>query len=219
MTRTVLWDFNGTLYDDVETARRCMNTLLERRGMPLLADTDAYRRIFGFPVRDYYVRAGFDFARESFETVGAEWFALYEDFSRGVGLREGVREAVRAFKAAGLAQAVLSASHTDTLTRQLDALGLRFGEVLALEGIYAESKEALAVSWRQRHPGEPAVLIGDTEHDAEVAASAGLGCILVEGGHQDAGTLARCGVPVASDIPDAAARVLNGGRDVWKTGA
>ena len=219
MGRTVLWDFNGTLYDDVETALRCINTLLERRGLAILPDAEAYRRIFGFPVRDYYVRAGFDFARESFEVVGAEWFALYEAWSPGVGVRAGVREAMRAFHEAGFVQGVLSASQKTMLTRQLEALSLQFDEVMALEGIYAESKEALAAEWRQRHPGEEAVLIGDTAHDAEVARAANLGCILVEGGHQDAATLRACGVPVARDIPEAARMVLEEQEDLWKTNA
>ena len=205
---TVFWDFNGTLCDDVDTALRCINTLLARRGLPVLPDAEAYRRIFGFPVRDYYVRAGFDFSEESFETVGAEWFSLYEAQSKEIGLRSGVREAMAVFRAAGLRQAVLSASQKDTLAAQLCALGLEFDEVLALDGIYAESKEALAAEWRQRHPEEPAVLIGDTAHDAEVARAAGLDCILVEGGHQDAATLAACGVTVARDIPEAARMVL-----------
>ena len=166
-------------------------------------------------MRDYYVRAGFDFAKESFEVVGAEWFALYEALSPDVGVRAGVREAMRAFHEAGFIQGVLSASQKTMLTRQLEALSLRFDEVMALEGIYAESKEALAAEWRQRHPGEAAVLIGDTAHDAEVARAANLGCILVEGGHQDAKTLRTCGVPVARDIPAAAKMVLEC-REIWK---
>lgn len=208
----ILWDFNGTLYDDVPLALFCMNTLLARRNLPQLADTDAYRAIFGFPVRDYYVRAGIDFTRESFDTVGQEWFALYTAHMRKAPLRAGVRDAVSAFSRAGLAQAVLSASQSDTLREQLAFLGLSgsFHEVLSLDGIYAESKEHLAHAWRERHPDACAVLIGDTAHDADVARAAGLGCILVEGGHQSAGTLRRCGVPVAADIPDAAARILKG---------
>ena len=58
----VLWDWNGTLLDDVELCENALNRLLQRYGYPQRYDHEQYRAIFGFPVEDYYVRAGFDFA-------------------------------------------------------------------------------------------------------------------------------------------------------------
>ena len=56
---TVIWDFNGTLVDDVSLAVRSINVELGRRGLPLVT-VDSYRKVFGFPMADYYVRlAGF----------------------------------------------------------------------------------------------------------------------------------------------------------------
>ncbi|MEA4823114.1 MAG: HAD hydrolase-like protein [Clostridiaceae bacterium] len=208
----VLWDFNGTLYDDVDVAVYCENVVLARRGLPLLQNADAYRAIFGFPVRDYYVRAGLTFARETFEAVGQEWYALYTAHMQNASVRDGVPAAIRAFADAGIVQTVLSASQIDTLRVQLGFLSLAdtFDEILALGGIHADSKEHLALDWRGRHPDASAVLIGDTVHDADVARAALLDCILVEGGHQCADALIPCGFPVVRDIPAAAEMILKG---------
>lgn len=36
MVKTVVWDWNGTLLDDVEISRQVMNRMLSRRGLPVL---------------------------------------------------------------------------------------------------------------------------------------------------------------------------------------
>ena len=53
-----------------------------------------------------------------------------------------------------------------------------------------------------------AVMIGDTLHDAEVARAMGVGCVLQCAGHQPAARLRAAGVPLADDVPAAAALVL-----------
>ena len=53
-----VWDWNGTLLDDVQVCVDTMNAMLEKRGLPLL-DTARYREIFTFPVQEYYRAAGF----------------------------------------------------------------------------------------------------------------------------------------------------------------
>jgi phosphoglycolate phosphatase len=40
------------------------------------------------------------------------------------------------------------------------------------------------------------VLVGDTDHDVEVAQAMGVHCLLVPSGHQSHARLARCGVEV-----------------------
>lgn len=63
----VLWDWNGTLLDDVDLCVDALNRLLARFHYPQRYDKTQYREIFCFPVQDYYVRAGFDFSRTPFD--------------------------------------------------------------------------------------------------------------------------------------------------------
>ena len=57
----VIWDWNGTLFDDVEISVYTMNKMLEKTGYKNRIDLDLYKKIFTFPVSEYYQKAGFDF--------------------------------------------------------------------------------------------------------------------------------------------------------------
>ena len=73
----VLWDWNGTLLDDVTLCVDALNRLLARYGYDRQYDLDGYRKIFGFPIRDYYLRAGFDFDRHSFDALAQSYMQDY----------------------------------------------------------------------------------------------------------------------------------------------
>ena len=114
----ILWDWNGTLLDDVELCVDALNRLLEKHAYPQRYDRDQYRAIFGFPIEEYYVRAGFDFSRHSFAMLAEEYMDDYIPASAACPLAEGAIEALDAFRAEGLRQVILSASPVPTLTRQ-----------------------------------------------------------------------------------------------------
>ncbi len=61
----VIWDWNGTLLNDVPHAVETINFMLEPRGLPLM-NIERYREVFSFPVRRYYETLGFDLQAESF---------------------------------------------------------------------------------------------------------------------------------------------------------
>lgn len=198
----ILWDFNGTVYDDVEACRQSTNHLLRERGLPEMASVQVYRDVFDFPVSVYYERVGFDFSREPFSVVAPLWVAEYERRSRDCTLYPDVAESMRRFRAQGYRQEILSASEADMLAGQIRSLGI---DTLldgwnGMDNIHAVSKEALAVAWAARHPDARAVLIGDTTHDAAVAAAMGADCILFDGGHMSRERLLPCGVPVIHRI-------------------
>ena len=57
----VIWDFNGTIIDDVDVSFRAANILLEEYGLKKISSHDEYRGMLCFPVIDYYRKLGFDF--------------------------------------------------------------------------------------------------------------------------------------------------------------
>ena len=63
----VLWDWNGTLLDDVALCVDALNRLLRIYHYPQQYSLAQYREIFGFPIEDYYIRAGFDFSKNSYK--------------------------------------------------------------------------------------------------------------------------------------------------------
>jgi phosphoglycolate phosphatase len=194
----ILWDFNGTLLDDVALCIACANRLLARRALPAIPDDDAYRRVFGFPVQSYYARIGLESEGEGFVSAAHEWMEEYLAGEGTATLRPGAEKLLAAIRAAGVPQGVLSATESGMLTRQLTALSIDgyFDSILARDDIYAKDKSAIAARYAQAHPEERVLMIGDTVHDCETARAGRFDCVLLEGGHQGRDTLAECGCPV-----------------------
>ena len=95
---------------------------------------------------------------------------------------------------------------------QLECAGIlnRFTGVLGLNHIYATSKEAIGRAYLEETGMEPGrcVMLGDTLHDAEVAAALGCPAVLIARGHQSRKTLLTAGVPVCESLSEAAELLL-----------
>ena len=72
----VLWDWNGTLLDDLEYSIQVRNNIFPAFHLPTLSGVEEYHRQFTFPVRLYYQRAGV--TDEIFDDVAHAWMAEYE---------------------------------------------------------------------------------------------------------------------------------------------
>lgn len=208
----VFWDWNGTLLDDVEICIESMNELLAEYGLPLIQSREQYHGIFGFPVKSYYERLGFDFSKTPFERTGMEFIEKYDRRQHRAGLAEGAREALERFKAAGLRQAVLSASERTALVRQIEERGAAeyFSDILGIGDRLAGGKAEIAREFFERSGADPSrsVIIGDTSHDYDVARSLGCACILVAGGHQSRESLEALTKRAADSLSQAADWVL-----------
>ena len=205
--RQVLWDWNGTLLDDLTYAIGVRNRTFPAFGLPRIGSMAEYHRQFTFPVRRYYERAGV--TDETFVAVAHAWMAEYVRGFDTVPLHGDAVETLARFAAAGVRQAVLSATRRDMLESQIARFPIRayFTDVLGLSDIYARSKEAVGLDYLARCgvPAASTLMIGDTLHDAEVARAMGTGCVLVARGHQSRETLLTAGVPVMDTLLEAAA--------------
>lgn len=184
----IFWDWNGTLMDDAVYTLGCLNWVLEQYGYPQRYDLTAYRDVFGFPIEDYYRKAGFDFARHPYPILAQSFM---DHYNAGVDTCPAFAHAaptLTALAQQGWRQSVLSASRRDYLIEQVTARGLKgfFTELLGLSDIYGASKVQLGTDYLRRTGIDPAscVMVGDTQHDAEVAAAIGAKCVLYTGGHQ-----------------------------------
>ena len=201
----LIWDFNGTLLDDVAHSMECTNRMLRERGLPVIPDLDAHRSRDLFPIIDSYRALGFDFEKEDYYTVLApQWVELYLAGEHLCGTQPGVRDTLARVKDLGVPQLILSASQRSMLTAQLERLDITeyFSEILGLGDIYAGSKTELAVAWRSRNPDAVPLFVGDTHHDAESAEAMGADCVLYTGGHQSKKRLSEHGKPLIDDIAD-----------------
>jgi phosphoglycolate phosphatase len=199
----IIWDWNGTLLNDVDLCVDIINRILSKRGLRVLSHSD-YKNIFTFPVKDYYSSAGLDFSKDTFEDLGTEWMDEYQRRRDESCLYEGVTDILSYVQENGTKQSILSAYMQNTLEEIIAMLGLSkyFAHISGLDHIYAHGKietgkELIAIIGLEK---SEMVLIGDTIHDYEVARTIGAECILIANGHQSKERLLTCGVPVLESI-------------------
>lgn len=184
--KNVVWDWNGTLLNDVNTGWKTLNSMLGKRGLPVLT-LEKYRDTFGFPVETFYQTIGFDLQKESLHELSVDFVETYDLFAGEVSLNEGVREVMEEIRRRNIRQYILSALREDLLCQITAAFGIDvfFEKMCGSDNIYAAGKvergrrmvEMLGIL------PEETLMVGDTVHDAEVARELGFGILLYEGGH------------------------------------
>lgn len=199
----VIWDWNGTMFNDVELCVEVGNNLFRKKNVPLM-DIEKYKSIFTIPVKEYYRAAGFDFSIESFEVVGKEWMDEYEERKYESSLHADLLPVMDKFKEKGIKQSVLSAYKQDNLNDILNKFDLRkyLENIVGLDNIYAASKLDLGKDLMKtigNKEGET-LLIGDTVHDYDVATEIGAECVLIADGHQNYDVLVKTGAPVFNNL-------------------
>jgi phosphoglycolate phosphatase len=188
----VIWDWNGTLLSDVEHAVATINGLLTPRGLAPL-NIERYRKTFCFPIRKYYESLGFDLESESFPDLCAAFVDAFMAKVVDCPLMPGSRELLQSVKRAGKTQSILSATDQANLQWMVRTFELEpyFNFVFGIEDKLAASKihrghELMRMSGVAP---ERTILVGDTDHDFEVAQALGIAVVLVAHGHQSADRL------------------------------
>ena len=204
MEKRLIWDWNGTLLDDVAAAVGALNRMLVKRGARPIT-IEHYRRRFGFPVRPFYAELGVDLATW-------DWDEICEDFHNFVleepqAVRPDARAALELAASLGFRQSILSALRQDKLEAALAANGFLdfFDRIFGVDNLDGASKldRGRELMASLGPAADTPVFIGDTLHDAEVARELGGRCVLVSCGHQMPDRLAAAGCPVAATLADA----------------
>jgi len=201
--RHIIWDWNGTLLDDAWLCVEVCNEMLSARGKRAMT-LEQYQANFDFPVKDFYPKAGFDFAVEPFEVLAREYVDKYNSRRFECKLRENALAVLNSIADRGLSQSLLSAYHKARLDEAVDFFDIRrfFTEVIGLQDHHAVGKVEEGRLLIEKSGFRPAeiLLIGDTVHDYEVAEAVGIDCILIPSGHNSKERLESCGVMVMDSL-------------------
>jgi len=183
---TLIWDWNGTLLDDVDVNIRIINQLLSQRNLNKL-DHVTYKEVFCFPVIHFYTQIGFDLEKESIEDISVEYNTLYKSYESNLSLNNDTSFILDAVQQKGINQYILSASKKDDLMRMLNHFELtdKFKGIYGADDICARGKIGIGQLLIQENQLDPAktLIVGDTLHDAEVAKALGVNYLLYSGGH------------------------------------
>ncbi len=205
----LIWDWNGTLFDDLHIVVDAVNASLAAIASGMTIDADDYRDHYQRPVRAFYdAMLERPITNDEWATINVSFHDAYMDL---VPLAEPTSDAVGATKEVvrrGLTQSILSMWSHELLGPTVERYGLS-GAMLAVRGSDEARGEPKADLLR-RHLAELSingdrrvVMVGDTFDDAAAASAVGIVCVLYDGGSHHREDLERTGVPVASSLVEA----------------
>lgn len=199
----MIWDWNGTLFDDAWLCLEGINLLLESRGHAALTKEE-YQRVFTFPVEDYYRDAGFDLQKDSFKELGTKFMMYYRENISRCSLRQDAKMVLKDVQQRGVSQSILSAYKHDWLEQIVGHYSLLpfFTGLLGCDDYYAYGKVENGKKWIEGLDCTPneVIMVGDTMHDVEVAHAMGTDVVLINGGNQSIERLKTCNVPVMESL-------------------
>lgn len=182
----IIWDWNGTLLDDVWLSVQSINKILIKYKINKITES-RYLDIFTFPVIDYYKLLGFNFEKYSFEKVGTEFIKEYTENQYIPSLHEGTVKLLKLLKGFPIDQSLISAATQGMLDKLVEHHSLNnfFIDVIGQNNYYAYGKEETVRKWIYKRQLDPShiLFIGDTIHDHEIAVTMGMKSLLVSHGH------------------------------------
>ncbi len=205
--RHVIWDWNGTLVDDLPVVVAAVNVSLAAIGEGPI-DADDYRDHYARPVRRFYDRMlNRAVSDNEWETIDATFHSRYVDTLHQVPLTQDARQAIALVADAGASQSILSMWWHHDLVPEVSRHGLD-AVMVRVEGNTKDAGEGKArlLEIHLEHLGTngDSVMIGDAMDDADAAAAVGIPCVMYDGGSHHRAELDALGVPVADSLVEAA---------------
>jgi phosphoglycolate phosphatase-like HAD superfamily hydrolase len=201
----LVWDWNGTLLNDLNLVVACTNAVFTSEGGPTVT-ADEHRIRFRRPIADYYAEV---LGRAVDDDAFGRLDKIFHDAYRlGLTTCELAHDAVDAMTAWPGSQSLLSMWFHHELVPAVGAYGLT-GHFARVDGLREEVGGHRKAESLARHldaldvDGRTVVLIGDSLDDADAAVSVGARAVLYTGGFTDRARLLASGHPVADTLTEA----------------
>ncbi len=175
MIELVVWDYNGTLTDDLSRFTKAVNLFLQEQGVPPASEEDVAcydGDIFGF-----YRRRSIELPMTE---IGAGVFGIYATLADHLSLMPGARETLAGIQQP---QALISKHPANLLEAEIDLLELRryFAHIQGGSHEKTEPLQRLCAS-RGVNPNR-CMSIGDRVEDITEAKRAGCVTVAIPGYH------------------------------------
>jgi phosphoglycolate phosphatase-like HAD superfamily hydrolase len=219
----LVWDWNGTLFDDLEVVVNSVNAVLATVEGPTI-DADTYRTHYTRPVKRFYDRLlDREFTMEEWLELDSHFHEVYVAALDTAFLTADAQLALEKVAAAGHTQSLLSMLPHELLMPLIDRFEIahffdRIDGHRGGEGSPGDFKTEylvrhLKVLTRGDVPGTVAV-IGDTPDDAVAARAVGARVVLYDGGSHHRADLDDVGVPVTSTLLEAVGLILEATNEI-----
>jgi phosphoglycolate phosphatase-like HAD superfamily hydrolase/ADP-ribose pyrophosphatase YjhB (NUDIX family) len=187
MFRNLIFDWSGTLVDDLGPVIEATNAVLVKYNLPPL-DREGFRRSFRLPYREFYTEV---LPHVPLEDLEACFRPAFDAAVTPVTVLPHAREKLEWCAALGIRTFVLTSMDADAFERQVDDFGFRE----LFEATYAGVLDKREVIHRilETHGLDPAetAFVGDMTHDVETARHGGISSIAVLTGYNHPEILAR----------------------------
>jgi phosphoglycolate phosphatase-like HAD superfamily hydrolase len=206
----LVWDWNGTLFNDIEAVVGATNASFAEFGLPAVT-AERYRELYCVPVPLFYERLlGRLPSDEEWAVMDAGFHRHYWRLAERCGLADGAAELLATRQESGVTQSLCSLAPHQELMPFVAAHGIS-GRFLRIDG-RTEAASVGKAGQMARHLAaldglgdRPVVVIGDALDDAAAAAHVGAFAVLYTGGSHSRATLETAGVPVADSLAEAVA--------------
>lgn len=205
----VVWDWNGTLFDDLQLVVEAVNVGLSSFGRGPIA-LDDYRDHYTRPVQRFYEGVlGRSLMTGEWQRLDALFHDAYRDLLTQAHLTADAEHALDLVAAGGHSQSLLSMFPHAELVPLVEKLGISpyFDRVDGLLGPPGEPKaaylESHLIGLMDGEPPSGVLVIGDTPDDALAAAHVGARCVLYDSGAHHRSDLDALGIPLAGTLVEA----------------
>ena len=206
----IIWDWNGTLFDDLTIVVQSVNAALDRLDAGPI-DADGYRDHYTRPVHLFYDKLlDRPVTNEEWELVDQAFHEAYRNLLHHGNLAHDARPALESVIAAGQTQSLLSMWWHTELVPMARRLGID-GLMTRIDGHRGDATGQAKAALLAQHlaalaadlPDVDAVVIGDSLDDARAAETVGIPAVLFDGGTHHRKELEAAGVPVAGSLLEA----------------
>jgi phosphoglycolate phosphatase-like HAD superfamily hydrolase/8-oxo-dGTP pyrophosphatase MutT (NUDIX family) len=186
MFRNLIFDWSGTLVDDLGPVIEATNAVLAPYGVPAF-DREAFRRAFRLPYREFYEEW---LPGVPLDELEARFRPAFDAAVAPVTVLPHALEKLDWCRALGIRTFVCTSMDAVAFARQLADFGLE-GHFEATYAGVLDKREVIhqILETHRLDPAETA-FIGDMTHDIETARHGGVASIAVLTGYQDAEVLA-----------------------------
>jgi phosphoglycolate phosphatase-like HAD superfamily hydrolase len=205
VTKHLVWDWNGTLLDDLHLVVSSTNVAFASAGGRDVG-SDEHRRTFRRPVADFYAEMlGRAIDEEEFGRLDRIFHDAYRLGLTGVALAADAQAAIKTWPGS---QSLLSMWFHHELVPAVEGYGLA-GMFARIDGLRAELGGGFKAAHLAAHlaelgvEGGDVVMIGDSLDDADAAEAVGGHAVLYTGGFTDPARLRESGRPVADTLVEA----------------
>ncbi len=187
MFRNLIFDWSGTLVDDLGPVIEATNAVLGKYDLPPL-DREAFRRKFRLPYREFYLEM---LPHVPLEELEAHFRPAFDAALTPVTILPHAREKLEWCAALGIRTFVLTSMDSDAFERQLDDFGLRGLFEATYSGVL--DKREMIHRILEIHGLDPAetAMVGDMTHDVETARHGGISSVAVLTGYNHPEILAQ----------------------------